>query len=122
MLNAAASMKTASTDFAHFLIQMMDPSGKKNTIKIQTLHEMLKPQISINSALTWGLGIGLENYGGHKYFWHWGDNGYYKAFVIGEAAEKWALAIFTNGSYGNRIWERLVREATGMDHPSFLWI
>ena len=122
MLNVAGSMKTTSTDYARFTMRMLNPSGEKNAIKKETLGEMLKPQIKINSALSWGLGIGLENYAGHSYFWHWGDNGPYKAFVIGEPSKKWVMAIFTNASYGHRIWERIIREATGLDHPSFLWI
>ena len=122
MLNAAASMRTTSTDFAKFLMLMLNYSDRKSAVKKETLDEMLKPQIKINSALSWGAGIGLENYAGHSYFWHWGDNGYYKAFVIGEPAKKWGMAVFTNASYGNRIWERIIREATGIDHPGFLWI
>ncbi len=122
LLNAAASMKTTSTDFARFLMHLLNSSDRKNAVKKETLAEMLKTQTKINSAISWGLGIGLENYGGHSYFWHWGDNGTYKAFVIGEPSKKWGMAIFTNGSNGHRIWERIVREATGRDHPSFLWI
>ena len=122
MLNVAGSMKTTATDYAKFIMRMLSSPDKKNAIKKETLDEMLKPQIKINSALSWGLGIGLENHAGHSYFWHWGDNGPYKSFVIGEPAKKWGMAIFTNASYGNRIWERIVREATGSDHPGFLWI
>lgn len=121
-LNVAASLKTTSTDYARFIMRMLNSKVEKNSIRKETLSEMLTPQIKINSALSWGLGIGLENYAGHTYFWHWGDNGNYKAFVIAEPAKNWGMAIFTNASYGNKIWERIVREATGLDHPSFLWV
>jgi hypothetical protein len=83
---------------------------------------MLKPQVKINNELSWGVGIGLENFGGNNYFWHWGDNGNFKAFVIGNPAKNWGMVIFTNGRNGHKIWERIVREATKKDFASFFWV
>lgn len=122
MMNAAASLQTTTADFARFLTRWQVPSGEKYVLKKETAAEMLKPQVQINEALSWGLGIGLEKFAGRSYFWHWGDNGNYKAFVIGEREKNWAMTIFTNARFGHKIWERIVREATGIDHPSFLWI
>lgn len=121
-MNAAASMQTTTTDFAQFLIRMLDASREKPAVKKETLDQMLNPQVKINDAISWGLGIGLENFDGRSFFWHWGDNGNYKAFMIGDRAKKWGMAIFTNARFGHKIWERIVREATGFDHPSFLWV
>lgn len=121
-MNSAASLQTTADDYAQFLMRLLNQSNGKSVLKNETIGEMLKPQVNINSALSWGLGIGLENTDGQSYFWHWGDNGNYKAFVIGNRANKWGMAIFTNARNGHKIWERIVREATGFDHPSFLWI
>jgi len=68
------------------------------------------------------LGLGLENMDGRKYFWHWGDNGNYKAFVIGERAKNSGTVVFTNGRNGHKIWERVVKEVTKKDFASFLWV
>ena len=84
--------------------------------------EMFSTQTKINSSVSWGLGVGLQNYGGRQMFWHWGDNGNFKNFVIGNRAKKWAMVIFANARNGHKIWERIVREATGEDHASFLWV
>ena len=36
----------------------------------------------MNSALNWGLGIGLEHVEGANYLWQWGDNGGWKNFIL----------------------------------------
>lgn len=122
-MNAAGSLQTTTTDYAQFVVRMLNQSnGDKFSLKTETMNEMLSPQIKINSDLSWGLGIGLENQDKHSYFWHWGDNGNFKTFVIGNRANKWGIVIFTNGRNGHKIWERIVRQATGYDHASFLWV
>ena len=122
-LNAAASLQTTATEYAQFLMQMLDPAKSgKFVLKPETLREMQTPQIKINDVLSWGLGIGLENFEGSPYFWHWGDNGNFKAFVLGHPAKNWGIVIFTNGRNGHKIWERIIREATKKDFASFLWV
>lgn len=122
-MNAAASMQTTVTEYAQFLIKMMNPlPNDKFTLKSESLNEMLKPQIKINNALSWGLGIGLENQDGNSWFWHWGDNGNFKNFVVGNFVKKWAMVIFTNGRNGHKIWERIIRESAKTDFASFLWV
>jgi hypothetical protein len=68
------------------------------------------------------LGIGLEHLAGRDYFWHWGDNPGFKNFVLGDAAGGWSIVVFTNGNSGARVYERIVRSVSGIDHPAFLWI
>jgi CubicO group peptidase (beta-lactamase class C family) len=122
-MNAAASMQTTVTDYGQFLIKMLNPaSGDKFSLKKETWQEMLKPQTKINEVLSWGIGIGLENQNNESYFWHWGDNGNFKAFVLGIPAKKWGIVIFTNGRNGHKIWERVIKEATNQDLASFLWV
>ncbi len=122
-MNAAASMQTTTTEYAQFLMQMLNPSkGGKFSLKPETLREMQTSKVKINDVLSWGLGIGLENYDETSYFWHWGDNGNFKAFVIGNPAKNWGMVVFTNGRNGHKIWERIIREATKKDFASFFWV
>jgi len=120
--NVAGSLLTTATEYARFLVRLMD-SGSKDEFSISeaTRREMLTPQISINSALAWGLGWGLESAGGRNYFWHWGDNGIFKAFTINDLSRRWGIVILANSSGGLKLCNPIVREATGHDHPAFLW-
>lgn len=110
--NVAASLLTTATDYARFVTRIMTapPEG------------MLTPQISINPALSWGLGWGLAHSPRGITFWHWGDNGAFKNFIYGDPNEGQALVIFTNGERGLHLCERILRRGLGVDHPGFLWI
>ena len=81
--------------------------------------EMLTSQTKINSAISWGLGVGLEQEEGRSLFWHWGDNGTYKDFMMGDPVKRAGIVVFTNGSNGFRLWRTIVAEATGGDHAAF---
>ena len=67
-------------------------------------------------------GIGLEQAGGKRYLWHWGDTPGFKNFVVAEPASGSAMVLFTNGNSGQRVYERVVRMRTSVDHPAFLWL
>jgi hypothetical protein len=81
--------------------------------------QMLTTQTPINSALSWGLGVGLETKKDRKLFWHWGDNGTYKDFMMGDPVTRSGIVVFTNGSNGQKLWRTIVAEATGGDHAAF---
>jgi hypothetical protein len=83
---------------------------------------MWSTQTRINSALSWGLGWGLESSGGRDYIWHWGDNGNWKNFVLAHPASRSGIVVFTNGSNGMRVCERVVSAAAGVDPLAFAWI
>lgn len=120
--NVAGSLLTTASEYAKFLTRMME-GGPKDEFSLSeaTRREMLTPQVRINSSLAWGLGWGLESIGGRNYFWHWGDNGNFKAFTINAPSRRWGMVILTNSSGGVKLSNLIVREATGHDHPAFLW-
>lgn len=120
--NAAGSLLTSANDYALFLARLMDGAARHEvSISEASRKEMLTPQVKLNSALSWGLGWGLESANGRQAFWHWGDNGTYKTFVFGNAVRRTAVVVFTNGSNGHKLWQRVVAAATGSDHAAFLW-
>ena len=79
---------------------------------------MFTTQTKINGAVSWGLGVGLENYGGRTHVWHWGDNGNFKAFMMGDTALGSGVVVFTNASNGHKMWQRIVSEVMGTDHAA----
>jgi CubicO group peptidase (beta-lactamase class C family) len=117
--NTAGSLITSVDEYAKFMIRLMD--GKRDQLDLSeaTRKEMLTSQTKINDPLSWGLGIGLENQNGRTMFWHWGDNGTYKDFMMGDPARRSGVVVFTNGSNGAKIWRTVVAEATAADHPAF---
>jgi len=122
-MNSAATLQTTVTDYAQFLIKMLNPSKEnKFSLKNETLKEMLKPQLKVNDVISWGIGTSLEIRENKSYFWHWGDNGIFRAFMLGDPAKQWGIVIFTNGAFGQKIWERVVREATNQEFASFFWV
>ncbi|HEU4636331.1 MAG TPA: serine hydrolase domain-containing protein [Edaphobacter sp.] len=120
--NVAFSLLTTVSDYTRFLSALLDPSDPILGLSPATKNLMWTPVARINAALSWGLGIGIETTSAANYLWQWGDNGGWKNFILAHPPSRTALAIFTNGSNGQRVNERVARAATGVDHPAFLWV
>ena len=118
--NAAASLMTSARDYGTFVRWLLGAGPVSGGRPI--LDRMATQRVAINEALGWGLGIGVERLDGRQYLWHWGDNPGFKNLVVVEPAASSALVLFTNGNAGARVYERLIRARTGVDHPAFLWI
>lgn len=93
--SVAYSLHTTAPDYAAFLRRMIDPGD-------EIARALLEPQVEWpdNEALAWGLGWGLERRADGFWFWHWGDNGDFKHFVIGSQRERRAVLVLTNGRRG----------------------
>ncbi len=121
--NVAGSLLTTANDYGLFVKHLLGVQGSPTGGRA-ILDRMLAPQITINEAIRWGLGVGLQSAGEGQpdQFWHWGDSGGVKAFVLGDPAAQNAIAIFTNGNNGRAVYERVVRAVRGRDQAAFLWI
>lgn len=108
--NGAASLVTSAEDYARFLaLALGNP-------------ELTKQQVVISDSLGWGPGWAIERAADRTYLWQWGDNGGYKNFVLAEPATGSALFVFTNGDAGARVYDRMVRDVTGHDHPALFFV
>jgi CubicO group peptidase (beta-lactamase class C family) len=131
--NAAASLQTTANDYAKFVIAMLNGVG----LKPATARLMLTPQASVTLAgafsvnapdakpsptVSWGLGWGLEKTQDGTAFWHWGDNGDTKAFVLAVPRLNSGLVMFANSANGLSIINELVGSVMGNDHPSLAWL
>jgi CubicO group peptidase (beta-lactamase class C family) len=121
--NVAGSLLTTANDYSLFLRHLLGLSGAPAGGRA-VLDRMLAPQVTINEAIRWGLGVGLQSAdtGPGDQFWHWGDSGGVKAFVLGDPATRSAVVVFTNGNSGRAVYERVVRTVRGADQAAFLWI
>jgi len=70
-------------------------------------------------GLSWGLGWGVGDYERKLYFFHWGANTGFQAFVLGSVDGKNALVILTNGESGLDLSADLVQLILNQRHPLF---
>jgi CubicO group peptidase (beta-lactamase class C family) len=120
--NVAFSMLSTVSVYSRFLTALVEPGDRVLGLSATTRKAMQTAASHINSALSWGLGIGVENVEGRSYLWQWGDNGGWKDFLLAEPSTQSAMIVFTNRSNGMHVNERIARDSTGVEHPAFLWI
>lgn len=118
--NAAASLGTTANDFARFLRHLVT-AERQGGAAAAIVREMMTPQVRCNETIDWGLGMGLETIGSSRAAWQWGDNPGFKNFCFADPASGTAMVVFTNGDRGARVYERVIRAATGRDRAAFLF-
>ncbi len=131
--NAAASLRTTAQDFGKFLSAISKGTG----LKPATWRQMLTPQIKVSESgtnnilgkpeklsetISWGLGWGLQTTADGLAFWHWGDNGNTKAYVLVYDKQQFGLVVFTDGANGLTIVPEIVSEALGGQQPALSWL
>ncbi len=116
--NAAYTLHTTATDYAHFMAEILRPTG----LSSDWVQQMLAPQVEIEPGIAWGLGWGLQERAGGRDFWHWGDNGPFKAFALAAPAQGNGLVLFANSYHGLSIVHRVLAESLGGAHPAVQWI
>ena len=117
--HAAASLHTTASDFAKYIMALMNNTGLQKS----TIDSMLTPQVVSNPELTqdvfWGLGIGLQKTPDGMSCWHWGDNGDFKCLFLAVPNKKIGVVYFANSANGLMIRKKLVDLAIGGDHSLF---
>jgi len=131
--NAAASLHTTAGDYGRFVAAVLKGTG----LKPETLKQMLTPQIKVDEggpnttnrpadklspSISWGLGWGLQTTVEGLSFWHWGDNGDTKAYVVAFEKQKLGVVIFTDGANGLSIMPEIVAAAVGGQQPALAWL
>ncbi|MBI3790775.1 MAG: serine hydrolase [Gemmatimonadetes bacterium] len=118
--NGAASLMTTAADFGAFLTHLAT-ARRQGGRAAQVVELLMTPQVRCNESVQWGLGAGIEQVGKRTFAWQWGDNTGYKAFYLLDPANAWAMVVFTNGERGAKVYERVIANVTGEDHPAWLW-
>jgi CubicO group peptidase (beta-lactamase class C family) len=132
-VNAASSLNTTAGDYAKFVEALLNGTG----LKPQTIREMEKPQIAVNPECTncteqepkelsksvfWGLGIGIQETAQGESFWHWGDNGQFKCYVVAYPKQKIGVVVFFDGENGLSIVGDVLKISVGGDQPALHWL
>lgn len=123
--NSAYTLRTNASDYASFLSALMKGTGLSKEIHSQ----MFTPQVhairyadmhrDCDSTVFWCLGFGCVN---EKYFWHWGDNGSFKAFWFMHPESSEILVYFTNSANAHDMIKQLFTKLTGEELPLHDWI
>ena len=115
--HAAASLHTTVSDFARFMMAIMNHNGLQQA----TIDSMLTPQIVVDpddtKDVVWGLGIGLQKTPHGIAYWHWGDNMTFRCFFVAFPEQKMGVVYFTNSFFGLAVRKQIVELAIGGEHP-----
>ena len=118
--SAAFSLTSTATDYARFMIEIIESSQNNRSHVPETLMaEMLKPQAKVTDAIAWGLGWGLELRANGEAFWHWGNASTLQHFVVGQKKQGSGVVIMTNSANGLRFCKELTPRAIGGEYLGF---
>lgn len=124
--NAAASLLTTGEDYGRFLVAVLAGTG----LKPETHAAMFQPRIQVGASfgdpssppqagIFWGLGWGLVE---KEAFWHWGDNGAWRAYVAMRRDGSAGVVYFANSHQGLRIARELAAMAMGGGQVGLDWL
>ncbi len=81
-----------------------------------------RPVEKLSAQIAWGLGWGLQATDEGASFWHWGDNGNNKAFIVAFEKQKDGIVVLANGANGLFILKEILDDGLGGKHPALAWI
>ena len=127
--NAAGSLHTTASDYARFVIALLRGAG----LEPETHEAMLAHGAELATAgwgddaeakanLFWGLGIGLSEGREGTSFWHWGDQGTARCFVVAYPESGDGLVYFTNSENGLAIGPAILDLAFDDDDWPLRWL
>lgn len=133
---ASRHLYTSARDYAALMAAVMNPRGADDlglgggagplhrscASTAGAATQMFEPQVRVNDSLSWALGWGIQHQGGIDSFFHWGDSGEFRNFAVGCREPGVGVVVLTNGANGPKVYERIVRQAMGGDHPAFMWL
>ena len=129
--NCAYTLRTNAIEYAHFVKRgLLEGEGLSEA----SHKEMFTPQVhaqryadeprACDSSVFWCLGFGAvkepEECG--DYYWHWGDNGNFKALWLLHPATKEGFVYFSNRATGHDLLDPFLKDLTGKELPLNDWI
>jgi CubicO group peptidase (beta-lactamase class C family) len=108
---AAGGLHTTATEYARFLIEVIDPKPPdEHRPSLAMRDEMIRPQVKVDAASSWALGWQVFHGKSGDILSHGGDNPGFKAFVVASAARESGWVILMNGDNAGPIIQALVDE------------
>jgi CubicO group peptidase (beta-lactamase class C family) len=116
---AAGGLHTTATDFARFLLEIINPRAS-DTFRLtqRNVQEMLRPQVKVDASTSWALGWQVRHTPRGNLVQHQGGQGGFQAFAAASVEHRSGFVILTNGANGGRVFfDRRFTEA--MDRVLF---
>lgn len=130
--NCAYTLRTNAREYARFVQRgLLNGEGLSDAAHKEMFQHQVHAQRyadeprACDSAVFWCLGFGAveePSAGAGEYYWHWGDNGNFKALWILHPATKEGFVYFSNRATGHDLLDPFLKELTGDDLPLNDWI
>ncbi|MFC3878644.1 serine hydrolase domain-containing protein [Algoriphagus namhaensis] len=121
--NAAASLQTTASDYAKFLIALLNGEGIPKELQDQ-MFTPVKPvkEKEKNPQIFWGLGVGIQKTPAGTQIFQWGDNWTFKGYFTANIKDKNGLVYFTNSENGLIPVRELVGTYLSDPQPAADWL
>lgn len=129
--NSAYTLRTNAKEYARFIRRgLLNGEGLSEAAHQEMFTQQVHAQRyayeprACDSAVFWCLGFGAvdEPAQAGSYYWHWGDNGNFKALWLLHPATKEGFVYFSNRATGHDLLDPFLKELTGDDLPLNDWI
>ena len=129
--NCAYTLRTNAIEYANFLKRgLLEGEGLSEAAHKEMFTHQVHAQRyadeprACDSTVFWCLGFGAvsEPAGKGEYFWHWGDNGNFKALWLLHPVTKEGFVYFSNRATGHDLLDPFLKQLTGVDLPLNDWI
>lgn len=133
---AAGSMNTIATDYAKFIIALMQQQG----VGKKLFNQMFTPQIRVNTKrgfgplrdtittendniqLSWGLGVGLIKTPYGRALFHTGHNEGWHNYFVAYPEKKTAVILMSNSLNFGHVGDKLLQETIGDAGAPLKWL
>ena len=134
--NCAYTLRTNAIEYANFIRRgLLEGEGLSEAAHKEMFTQQVHAQRyadeprACDSSVFWCLGFGAvatpKPDGGTEngdYYWHWGDNGNFKALWLLHPATKEGFVYFSNRATGHDLLDPFLKQLTGEDLPLNDWI
>ena len=124
--NSAYTLRTNALEYARFVQHgLLEGQGLSEAAHKEMFTHQVHAQRyadeprACDSSVFWCLGFGAVD---EDYYWHWGDNGNFKALWLLHPATKEGFVYFSNRATGHDLLDPFLEELTGEKLPLNDWI
>jgi CubicO group peptidase (beta-lactamase class C family) len=113
---AAGGLSTTATEYAKFLIEVIDPKpADAFRLNAATHAAMIRPQVRVDGLSSWALGWRIVTQHDGDLISHGGDNPGFKSLTMASPRHQSGYVIFTNGDNGGEVIGKLTNGDTPLN-------